>query len=384
MSERPFEVVFDRHESDSAKFDCDPNILPLTVADTDFQTSKNVVEAIRNRLSHPLFGYVKETADWKKALIRFYSNRFGLSLREEEVGFSNNVLAALDAFILAFTKPGEKVILNSPVYNCFFSCIEHTGRVVLDVPILDDGRSYSLDLKGLEKAMDESRCLILCSPHNPMGFAYTKEELRELFILAKRKGCLVFSDEIHGPICLDEPYVPSLCIEEAKDVVIMSSSPSKTFNTAGIHAAFVAAKNPDLLDKILTQLGYNDTGEPNVFSQPVLKACYEDEAYVDSFIEVLRNNRALLSERIKADGRVKYRPNGYTYLAWLDCSALCEDSSELIPYLEKEGVMLAPGSHYGKLGKSFLRLNFALPTVTFEKALNSIFRAFDAFEKDAR
>ena len=380
MSSKLFEKVYDRHNSDSAKYDGDSSILPLTVADTDFQTSEKVVQAIKNRAEHPLFGYVKEENGWKKALIGFYKKRFGLCLEESEIGFSSNVLSALDAFLLAFTNPGDPIIINSPVYNCFFSCIEHTGRVVKDVPILLKESRYCLDLEALEKAMDHSHALILCSPHNPMGFAYSKEELVALFALARRKGCLIFSDEIHGLIGLDEPYIPSLCLEEAKEVVIMASSPSKTFNTAGIHAAFVASKSKALLEKIVNQLGYDDTGEPNCFSQPVLEACYSDEGYVDGFLEALRENRALLMEAIQKDGRLGYIPNSYTYLAWLDCSKLVSDAEELVPYLKARGIALIPGKHYGELGKAYLRLNFALPKEVFKKALNAMLLALDDFE----
>ena len=375
-----FDAFYDRHQSDSAKYAGQEGIIPLTVADTDFPTSKEVLEALKKRLEHPLFGYVKGDEGWKKALCDFYQRRFGLSLNPKEVAFSTGVLSAITAFLLAFTKPGNPVILCSPVYNCFYSCIEHTNRFVKDVPLLKDGSSFSLDYASLEEAFKNCKAMILCSPHNPVGKGFKKEELKKLFNLANRYGVLILSDEIHGLVSSpNKRYIPSLCLEEAHENVIMAASISKAFNTAGIQAAFVASKNPVLKERIENQLGYDDCGEPNAFAQPVLEAAYsKGDSYLDEFNAYIEENKRCVYVFFK-DSPLKVYSNDFTYLLWIDCSSLTYDASSLAPYFKKEGVSLIPGEHYGETGKAYLRMNVALPRSVLLEALKRMEKALQKY-----
>lgn len=372
-----FDEVYDRYDSDSAKYGygVKEDQIPLTVADTDFQTADVIIKAMKRRIEHPLFGYVKDNDNWKKALADFYQRRFGLKMKEENVIFASGVLASVSAFIRAFSKEEEGIILCSPIYDCFSSCITHCNRKVVDIPLLFDKGSFYLDFDNLEKEFKkkENRCFILCSPHNPVGKCFSKEELVKLFLLAKKYDVLILSDEIHGLISTPgKKYLPSLCFEEGKDVVIMASSISKAFNTAGLQAAFAYSENPILKEKMENQLGYDDCGEPNSFSLVILEEAYKNgDSYLDEFNEYIYQNRLLVTKELEPLGFTIIKSD-YTYLLWADASKLGYEEEVLNEKLKNAGVILVPGSKYGQTGKGYFRVNVALPRVRLKEALERI------------
>ena len=375
-----FDKVYDRHHSDSAKYGygVKEDQIPLTVADTDFPTSDFIVKAMRNRLEHPLFGYVKDNEDWKKALTNFYQRRFGLKMNPQNVIFASGVLASVTAFIRAFTLEGDGIILCSPIYDCFSSCITHCNRKVVDVPLLFENGSFYLDFANLEKEFKkkENKGFILCSPHNPVGKCFDKEELTKLFRLAKENDVLILSDEIHGLISSPgKKYLPSLCLEEGKDVLIMASSISKAFNTAGLQAAFAYADNPILKRRMKNQLGYDDCGEPNSFSLIALEEAYKNgDSYLDEFNEYVYQNRLLAVKELESLD-FKVIKSDFTYLLWLDASSFNLEEETLNEKLKEAGLLLVPGSKYGKSGKGYFRMNIALPRNLLIEALGRIKKA---------
>ncbi|MCR5079271.1 MAG: aminotransferase class I/II-fold pyridoxal phosphate-dependent enzyme [Bacilli bacterium] len=381
MNKSQFDIAIDRYQSDSERYNVKKGFIPLTIADTDFITAKSVLDAIKNRAEHPLLGYPKLNEEWKKECADFYQRRFGLSLNIDKIGYASSVLAIIDAFLFRFTKPSDGVVVTGPVYNCFYSCIEHTGRKVVDVPIKDN----RLDFLALEEAFKTNKAMVLCSPHNPLGIGFGKEDLDRLFLLAKEYGVIILSDEIHGLLSLDYAYTPSLSLPSAVSNVIMAVSPSKAFNTAGIHAAMFACLDQNLFDQIQEQLFYLDTGEPNVFAQPVLESAYrEGDGYLDALLSYLKDNRAYLYEKLNRIPGLKMEKAPFTYLAWIDTRDICLDEKELLPYLEDAGVGLAPGSHYGKYGKGFLRLNFATPKAILMEAIKRIEIALARYKEEHR
>lgn len=390
-----FETPVDRRRSGSYKWDADlpegviltpaqrGRVIPLWVADMDFQAAPCILDALRRRVEHGVFGYTRVPDSYYDATIRWFADRHGLSLRREWILYTTGVVPALSAVIKAFCSPGEGVIVQTPVYNCFFSSIRNNQCRIVDVPLLrrnlPGGRfTYGMDYDGLERACADpgNRILLLCNPHNPAGRRWTGEELRRAGDIARRYGVIVVSDEIHceivAPGTAYTPYA-SLGGDYCRDSVTLGS-PSKSFNTAGLQIANIICARPEWREKIDKAININEICDVNPFGPVALEAAYSDEGarWLAALNEIIWRNYETLLTRFRSElPEFPVAELEATYLAWIDTSVLPLSSEEIeAELLRGEQVWINAGSMYGADG--FIRINLACPSARLQEGLDRL------------
>lgn len=392
-----FDEAIDRRGTRSLKWDNAKNrpglrdIIPLWVADMDFAPPPAVLEAIRKRAEHPIFGYTSEGGDYTEAVAAWYGRRQGLDLGAGEIVMAQAVMPAIAAALHAFTCRGEGVMIMPPVYHPFFSAVEETDRVVVQAPLARgaDGR-WELDFAGMARAAEAAakagirlRAILFSSPHNPVGRVWSKEELEALLAFARDRGLTLVCDEIHSDIILgDRPFLSLASVkgERARGLIVLSG-PNKTFNIAGLHICQVIARGEAERAAMKRAISAGGFSQPNAFSLAAALAAYrEGGPWLDELLAYLRGNRdllaAFLAARLPLAGM---SPLEGSYLAWLDFRSflaergLGDDEAAFARRIEDEGrVRLSPGSGFGAEGRGFIRLNFACPRATLEEALDRI------------
>ncbi len=390
MKIEDFDQFIDRRHTGSVKWSQD-DLIPMWVADMDFPVSDALRECIQRRASHPVFGYADENPDWAKAYADFWKETFGLDIEKENLHYSHGVVPIVSSAVRAFSKPGEEVLLMTPVYNVFYHSVENNGRKVSACSFVYENGEYSIDFADLERRMASPDChfMVLCNPQNPLGRLFAKEELCEIARLAKEYSIIVLSDEIH---CLiSEPgqsYTPYLaCCQEAEETGLCALSPTKAFNLAGIQTAAVYSKRDDLAEAIARQLNIDECNEPNAFSFPAAIAAFRDSRkYLVDLNQIISRNRRLTKEFFEKECPLFHMvPQNAPYLLWVDISKLSEDDGSFAKFLKEEAkVWVTEGSHYGKEGKGFLRINIACPLTTLREGLARIKKGYDAFLRESR
>ncbi|MBQ5435762.1 MAG: PatB family C-S lyase, partial [Bacteroidales bacterium] len=348
-----FETSVNRRDSGSYKWDADlpegvaltpaqrDRVLPLWVADMDFQAAPCIRDALRRRVEHGVFGYTRVPDSYYESVIRWFGQRHGLALQRDWIQYTTGVVPALSAVIKALAAPGEGVIVQTPVYNCFFSSIRNNGCRIMPAPLsrrdLTDGRfTYAMDFDVLEAACADpaNRILLLCNPHNPAGRRWTAEELRRAGDIARRHGVIVVSDEIHceivAPGTAYTPYA-SLGGDYCRDSVTLGS-PSKSFNTAGLQIANIICERPEWREKIDKAININEICDVNPFGPVALEAAYSEEGarWLAALNEVIWKNYEILCARFcSALPEFPVAALEATYLAWIDTSVLPLSSEEI-------------------------------------------------------
>ncbi|MBQ1754183.1 MAG: pyridoxal phosphate-dependent aminotransferase [Bacteroidales bacterium] len=390
-----FETPVNRRDSGSYKWDADlpegvaltpaqrDRVLPLWVADMDFQAAPCIRDALRRRVEHGVFGYTRVPDSYYESVIRWFGQRHGLALQRDWIQYTTGVVPALSAVIKALAAPGEGVIVQTPVYNCFFSSIRNNGCRIMPAPLsrrdLTDGRfTYAMDFDVLEAACADpaNRILLLCNPHNPAGRRWTAEELRRAGDIARRHGVIVVSDEIHceivAPGTAYTPYA-SLGGDYCRDSVTLGS-PSKSFNTAGLQIANIICERPEWREKIDKAININEICDVNPFGPVALEAAYSEEGarWLAALNEVIWKNYEILCARFcSALPEFPVAALEATYLAWIDTSVLPLSSEEIeAELLRGEQVWINAGSMYGADG--FIRINLACPSARLEEGLDRI------------
>ncbi|TFE28076.1 MalY/PatB family protein [Cohnella luojiensis] len=366
-----FDKIIDRTDTASYKWDqCEklfgrPDILPLWVADMDFEAPKEVVEAITRRAEQGIYGYTVRTQAFYDAIVGWLSKRHGWTINQEWISSSPGVVPALSIMVLAFTEPGDGIILQSPVYYPFYDVIKMNGRTVVDNPlILEDGR-YSIDFELLEEqAKAGAKMLLLCSPHNPGGRVWKQEELERIGDICSRYNVLVVADEIHQDLVFSgHKHVPYASLSETfAQHSVTCITPSKTFNLAGLQAASVIIPNGEIRRKYNALLKTLSIHMESYFGLTAIESSYtHGEEWLDQLLDYLEGNlNALLSFAEQHLPQVKIiKPDG-TYLVWMDCTAVSNKAQELKQLMfDKAGVAFSEGSVFGKQGEGFLRVNIA-------------------------
>ena len=355
----------------------------MWVADMDFRTAPCIIEALEKRVRHGIFGYTKVPQEYYKALSGWFARRYGWQIDQAHVIYTTGVVPAVSAIIKGLTRPGDKVIVQTPAYNCFFSSIRNNGCFLSANELVygDDGR-YTMDFEDLERcaADPQAKVMLLCNPHNPAGRVWSREELLRIADICQRNDVTVISDEIHCDLTYGEQrYTPFASLsEEIGARCVVCNSPSKSFNIAGLHMANIVCADEEKRRLIDRAINDNEVCDANPFGVVGLMAAYnEGEEWVDALREYLWHNyqiaREYLSETL--DG-FKITPLEGTYLMWINCSRLKMDSEEICKYLEHEGkVLLSPGSIYGQGGEHFIRLNIACPESRLREGLRRISKA---------
>lgn len=382
--EYDFSIPTDRRDTDSYKWDSAPeaDIIPLWVADMDFETFPAITEALQRRLAHGIFGYTRVPEAYYEAVCRWFKKRHGWHINREDIIYTSGVVPAVSAVIKALTLPGDQVIVQGPVYNCFFSSIRNNGCEMVSNSLIYNKEElrYEIDFDDLERKLkhERARLMLLCNPHNPGGRVWTRDELTRVAELCRKYGVRVVSDEIHCELTLyDNEYVPfgSLPDELSRDS-ITCCSPSKAFNTAGLQIANIVCRDAEVRNRIDRAININEVCDVNPFGVIALQAAYSDEGYewLTQLRKYISANYDLLLERFARElPKCKVMRMEGTYLAWIDCSELHIPSDEIEKMLMHENkVWVNAGSMYGAEGAAFIRINMACTSELLNEGITRI------------
>lgn len=368
-----FDKQISRRGTDSYKWDSaeSEHVLPMWVADMDFPTAPAIVDALKKRIEHGIFGYTRVPESYYKVVTDWFSRRHNWTVNREWIIYTSGVVPAVSAIIKALTVPGDKVLVQTPVYNCFFSSIRNNGCEMVSSPLCYADNTYTIDYEDLEcKAADPKvKIMLLCNPHNPAGRVWKREELVRIGAICIRHGVTVVSDEIHCELVFSgHRYTPFASISE--DFLrhsVTCLSPSKAFNIAGLQIANIVCADANRRSKIDRAINDNEVCDVNPFGVIATQAAYnEGEKWLDQLIEYLHANYLYMREFCR-----EHLPEfpvtvlEGTYLVWMDCRKLGLPSEELERQLMEQGdLWLNAGIMYGMEGEGFMRWNIACPRTT--------------------
>ena len=358
------------------------DVIPLWVADMDFAAPDAVVQALVQRARHPAYGYSLYPDSLYDAMIGWYRDRHRWTIERDWILMVPGVVPSLHAAAMAFAEPGEGIIIQPPVYPPFFSAIRKTGRRVIENPLVEEKGDYRMDLDHLEAcaAQADARILQLCSPHNPVGRVWTKDELQAVLDIARRHDLMVVSDEIHCDLTYpDKPDHHMLGrLATAADALITTVAPSKSFNMPGLGLSALVVPNREHRQAMKTVFDSMHMLQCNPFSLTGFEAGYRHGAgWLDELLVYLQHNRDFVIATFRRDmPEIRVcEPEG-CYLLWLDCRAMGMSDSELKAFfVHQAGVGLNPGLTFGDQGSGYMRLNLACSRVILEKALAQIRQA---------
>lgn len=388
-----FDKTIERRGTNCVKWDTVPEgVLPMWVADMDFETAPCVQEAVRKRAEHCVFGYTAVPASYYDSVCKWFAERHGWRPRPEWIIHCPGLVPAMSACVSAFTQPGDKVIIMSPVYNCFFSSIRNYNCEVLDVPLLTVQENgvphYEIDFEGLERAARDPRAklMMICSPHNPAGRVWTRNELARIGRICLDNGIVPVSDEIHCEFT--QPgvrFTPFASVSpELERACITLCSPGKAFNIAGLQISNIICADPEIRAKVDKAVNINEVCDVNPFGVVALQAAYTPEGleWLKGLNAQIAANYRRLRERLGAElpECPVYRLEG-TYLVWLDIKAVCYTADGNLKIssvdvekslIEVEKLKVSNGVMYGQEG--FLRINIACPQTLLEDGLGRLVR----------
>ena len=383
-----FDEIIDRRGTNCIKYDGLPfffganDILPVWVADMDFRTPSFIMEAIRKRLEHEILGYTFRGDGFSQSIINWLQTRHNWKVEKEWISFSPGVVSAITAMVIAFTEPGDKVIVQTPVYFPFFESVRGMKRRLVENPLkLKDGRYY-FDLDDFKAKIDaKTKMLILCSPHNPGGMVWKRRELEALSEICTRHNILVVSDEIHSDLIFEgNTHIPfPMVSDESAQNSVVCMAPSKTFNLAGLSTSFVVIRDPEKMksyEKLMRTLHIHMGNIPGTIA---LEAAYTYGAeWLNQMMEYVEGNYRFLSDFMKNNlPEVNVMKPEATYLVWMDFRAFGMNDKQLNKFLvEKAKVGLNNGGRFGRNGDGFMRINIGCPRSVVEEALTRIHKAF--------
>lgn len=379
MTQYNFDKLTQRRGTNSYKWDetDDPNVIPVWVADMDFETAPCIVKALQERVAHGIFGYTFVPESYYEAVINWFSRRHGWRIDRSWIEYTSGVVPALSATIKALTQPGDKVLVQTPVYNCFFSSIRNNGCEIVESPLLHSANTYVINFVDLEQKLSDPavKLFILCNPHNPAGRVWTPDELRHINDLCLRHNVRVVSDEIHCELTMPGyTYTPFASVSEASlNNSVTLNSPSKSFNTAGLQIANIISNDAAIRRRINRAININEVCDVNPFGVIALQAAYnEGEAWLEALKTYLYANyvalQSFFAEQLPQLPVTKLEG---TYLVWVDISATGLDADTLTDRLLHEAkVMVNSGTMYGReAGKHFIRINIACPKARLMEVL---------------
>lgn len=373
-----FDKTIDRRATNSYKWDsATEGVLPMWVADMDFRTAPAIIDALQKRVAHGIFGYTRVPDAYYDAVTSWFSRRHGWDIDREWIIYTSGVVPAVSAVIKALTVPGDKVIVQTPVYNCFFSSIRNNGCEIVSNPLRRTADTYEMDFDALERCAADRRAkvMLLCNPHNPAGRVWTPDELTRLGNICLRNGVTVVADEIHCELVYQGfKYTPFASLSDAflhRSVTCVS--PSKAFNIAGLQIANIVAFDNDLRSRIDKAININEVCDVNPFGVAATIAAYnEGEEWLNQLVDYLHGNYGAMAEfcRRELPEFPITRLEG-TYLVWMDCSSLGMPSDALEhALLDDARLWLNAGTMYGAEGEGYMRWNIACPRSVMLDGLN--------------
>ena len=350
-----------------------PDVLPMHVAEMDYDIDENIKQLLLAKVSASDLGYTGPVPEVAEGFVKFANERWGWEVDPKQVRLSTDVGVSAVEIMRAAGKPGDKVVINSPVYNSFFDWIAEIGFEVVDVPLLPGEPQWNLDLAGVEQAFKVgAKFYLICHPHNPLGKLFTEAELLKIADLAKQYGVLVISDEIHAPLTFaDQEFVPYLKVSDAaRETGVCITAASKSFNLAGLKASVIVTSSPVVVERLkkLPAALHWRSGLLGAFAAG--EAFSNSGAWLDSVIELNRKSRDLLAELLaKHAPSVKYWVPEAGFLAWLDVSSLNLGENPALQIIEEQRVAFVPGVDLGKQYGKFVRINFACHPESLERAV---------------
>ena len=388
MNRYDFDSVIDRRGTYATKYDgLDQvfgrhDVMPLWIADLDFAVCPDIIAALRHRIDHPVLGYSAAPDSYWESIINWQKHRHGFEIKREEMTFIPGVVKGIGYAINFFSNRGDKIVIQPPVYHPFRSVIEGNERIVAENPLIFDGETYTMDLKGLAEVIEREKhkMMILCNPHNPVGLQWSKETLQEVARLCHNAGMVVVSDEIHGDLMLGgRKRVPFVDVsDDARAVAITLGAPSKTFNIPGLVSSWIVVKDEGLRRPFYHWLEVNEFSAPVLISTIGAEAAYtHGEQWLDEMLAYVAGNIEFVNSFLKENcPKVKAVMPEASFLVWLDFRGLGLCQKDLMNMLlEKAHLALNDGSMFGEQGVGFMRLNVGTPRCVLKEALEHIAEA---------
>lgn len=397
-----FDEVIDRRHTDALKIDYVPelwgreDLLPLWVADMDFATPPFILDALKQRCEHPVLGYTCRARAWYEAIVHWQQMRYGWAIREEWLNFVPGIVPGIAFCIHCFTRPGDRVLIQTPVYHPYILVPQKNDRVVVESPFIIrkeelrenhypvsfSAAEMAIDWEDFERKAEGCKLFLLCHPHNPGGRVWKREELIRMAEICQRKGVLVVSDEIHADLTLHGyTHIPfaSSCKAAAQNSITFAS-PSKSFNMAGLTSSYAIIPNPDIRERFAIFLENSELNLGHLFSFISVAAAYSHGTeWLDQCLDYIQGNIDYVEQTLAHDmPRIcMIRPQA-SYLIFLDCRALGLTSEELNRFfVEDAHLALNEGAMFGKPGEGFMRLNVASPRSVIAQAMHQLKEAYD-------
>ena len=379
-----FDTILDRQHTNSEKWDVKPGELPMTTADMDFKTAPEIMQAMKDKINAGAFGYEYPSQEYFDAVAHWYKIEHNAEAQTSWMRFATGVIPSITASVNHLSHTGDNVLLMEPVYNTFYNSILNSGRHALASQLKYDRSTYtySVDWDDLEEKMSNplTTLMILCNPHNPTGYVWSRDELMRIIKLAQKHGVIVISDEIHGDLVLKGPdYTPTFSLpEEYRQNLVTLVSTSKTFNVAALHAATGIVANPILRERFTRAINKYEAAEPNLLAIPGTIAAYTQGAdWLHQLKKYLLDNREYLEQFISDNlPQLHVVPGTATYLVWIDVSEVTKDSNALAQKIRQEtGLIINPGTYYHGNGNEFIRINIAYPLAQIKDGLTRLAKA---------
>ena len=377
-----FDKIIPRRGTNSVKWDVakEDGVIPMWVADMDFQAAPCIRQALKERVDHGVFGYTLVPNSYYESIISWFDRRHQWKIDRNWILYTSGVVPAISAIIKALTEPGDKVLVQTPVYNCFFSSIRNNGCTTAENALVRKGNSYEIDFDDFERlaADEKTKVFLLCNPHNPAGRVWTPDELSRMNDICLKHGVKVIADEIHCELVMPGyKFTPFAAVSKAcQDNCITTNSPTKSFNIAGLQIANIITSNDTIKRKIDRAININEVCDVNPFGVIALQAAYnEGESWIDQLNLYLWENYKVLKDFFQEHlPKLQVLKLEGTYLVWVDISATGLKADELTNELLQQGkVMVNSGMLYGKTtGANYLRLNIAMPRSLMLEALQRI------------
>jgi cysteine-S-conjugate beta-lyase len=380
-----FDSIINRDETNSVKYTARQalfgraDITPMWVADMDFAVPPAVRQALMARAQHPIYGYTDYPDSMYDALIHWLQRRHGWQIEREWIIMCPGVVPTLHAAVMAFAQPQQSVIVQPPVYFPFFSAITNTGRQLVKNTLLFENNRYTIDFEHLEACAQNASMLLLCSPHNPVGRVWTKDELKKILDIAERHDLVILSDEIHADLVYpDFKHYMLATLAGNTNQIITAVAPSKTFNIAGLGLSALIVPDADKRKAINLAFDSLHVYPNNPFSITAFEAAYnQGETWLETLLTYLKQTRDFVADYlVKQLPQIKLIAAEGTYLLWLDCRALNMSDAELkLFFVQQAGLGLSPGTLFGEAGSGFMRMNIGAPKAVIADALENIKKA---------
>lgn len=383
-----FSLITNRHHTNSLKWDVEKNELPMWVADMDFPTAPEIIEAIHQRTSRGIFGYNIVPDEFFNVIEHWWKKRHHFQIENHWMMFCAGVVPAISSIVRKMTTVGENVLIQSPVYNIFYNSILNNGRHILSSDLIYDGKEYHIDFEDLEQklSLPQTTMMILCNPHNPIGKVWDEETLNIIGELCYKYNVLVLSDEIHCDLVApNHEYIPFASVSEK---CLMNSitciAPTKTFNLAGLQTACIVVPNEKLRQKVNRGINTDEVAEPNSFATIATIAAFtKGEEWLEELREYIQENKDVVNTFIEENISDLYVvPSQATYLLWIDCSKISSNSVELTHSIRKNtGLYVSDGKEYGTNSNTFIRMNIACPRERLIDGLNRLKNGIELYKK---